>query len=354
MLSYFKTYNVAYGKRNNTNAKRNTMEMRLNIREIPDLLFEYGTNYILKEDELIEENHFDFEYSGFKANFNEIVLQDFRISYGNGCLGRRARLDFDYAGETVEMHFTLKGNSRTTIDGHIKEHVICGSGHNLFYCKDIKGHLLWDSPEMFVFEVNLKPDFFGSYLPNASFFEGFKNAIHNGATCHLHPDNYPITPQMTGIIQEIMHCDRKGIFKKMFLESKVMELLLLQLEQMNTEETSKYRVGLKRQDVDKIYAVKEMLDLNHQEIGTLLDLAKSVGTNECTLKKGFKSLFGISVFQYWKSMRLETAKKLLSQDEMSVQEVANQIGYKNPQHFTAAFKKQYGMVPSALLNRLGS
>ena len=86
-----------------------------------------------------------------------------------------------------------------------------------------------------------------------------------------------------------------------------------------------------------------------KRIDTLNGLAKRVGTNEYTLKKGFKELFGVSVFQYWKGLRLETAKTALLEEGLSVQEVSRKIGYKNPQHFTTAFKKQFGLTPSALL-----
>jgi AraC-like DNA-binding protein len=42
---------------------------------------------------------------------------------------------------------------------------------------------------------------------------------------------------------------------------------------------------------------------------------------------------------------MDTAYTLL-QDDKSVSEVAELIGYKNPHHFTAAFKKRFGFLPS--------
>ena len=73
-----------------------------------------------------------------------------------------------------------------------------------------------------------------------------------------------------------------------------------------------------------------------------------MGTNQQTLKKGFKELFGTTIWGYYNNLRMETAKDLLINQEKSIAEVADNIGYKNPQHFTVAFKKKYGILPSIL------
>lgn len=324
------------------------MEIRVNTSDLPDIIFEYGANYTVKEGQLYNEKHYNFDYNNLKANFTEIITDHLRITYGNGNFGNRTRLDFDFLGETVEMHFTLKGSSLTTIDGHIKGHQIDGSGHNLFYCKDIQGHLLWESPEMYIFEVNLRPDFFTSYLPEDSFFDSFKNAIHSGDTCHLHPDNYPITPHMKSIIQEIIHCQRKGLYKKMFLESKVMELLLLQLEQIHTQKFNA-RSSSSKLEIEKMKYAQEIIQENLLNPLSLHELSKLLNTNECSLKRSFKAVNGITVFGYIQELKMKEAKTLICDKKLPVYQVADKIGYKNPQHFTAAFKRYYGYVPSKLI-----
>lgn len=151
---------------------------------------------------------------------------------------------------------------------------------------------------------------------------------------------------MFQIIQDIINCERKGLFKKMFLEAKVIELLLLQLEQIydNTIANSL----IKKSEVEKIYAVRDYILDNLTQNCSLIDLAHKVGTNEFTLKKGFKELFGTTVFGFWNDAKMEEARKMLRTKELSIGEIADVIGYKNPQHFTAAFKRKYGVVPSRI------
>jgi YesN/AraC family two-component response regulator len=45
---------------------------------------------------------------------------------------------------------------------------------------------------------------------------------------------------------------------------------------------------------------------------------------------------------------MEYAKKLLEKEGLQVKEVAPILGYKNPHHFTVAFKKKFGVNPSHL------
>ncbi len=45
---------------------------------------------------------------------------------------------------------------------------------------------------------------------------------------------------------------------------------------------------------------------------------------------------------------MNEARRLLLSGEMNIAEVADTVGYKNPNHFTTAFKKYFGFVPSEL------
>lgn len=68
--------------------------------------------------------------------------------------------------------------------------------------------------------------------------------------------------------------------------------------------------------------------------------------NEFKLKKGFKLLFGKSVFGYIKGLRMEHATRLLKDNKYGVEEVAYLLGYEHGQHFSTAYKKHTGVSPS--------
>lgn len=59
----------------------------------------------------------------------------------------------------------------------------------------------------------------------------------------------------------------------------------------------------------------------------------------------FSSETGETIKNYIISVRIDIAKKLLAETQKSIYEIATEVGYKNPQHFSIMFKKHVGMTP---------
>lgn len=93
--------------------------------------------------------------------------------------------------------------------------------------------------------------------------------------------------------------------------------------------------------------VAAYLDSHLEEEHTLADLSRRFNLNEFKLKRGFKSLFGITVFRHLRQRRIEMAAQLLKESDRSVLEIANAVGYSNPSHFARNFKDQVGLLPKA-------
>jgi AraC-like DNA-binding protein len=85
----------------------------------------------------------------------------------------------------------------------------------------------------------------------------------------------------------------------------------------------------------------------------LRELSRLVGLNQFKLKKGFKALFGCSVFGHLHARRMEEAKRLLLERNTPIGEVARYCGYQYVQHFSTAFRKKYGVTPGSLRGQYG-
>ncbi len=327
------------------------MKIRLHQADLEEAFIEHHYPDHFKDSDvaITERTHQGHFFFG-EGVYRELYFEGIHIGYGQLLPAQRTQVAFESDFETVEMHFALEGRVSTrSEDGRLFnfEH----NQHNILYANGFKGLTEWSSAPMKVFEVNLLPSFFKKYLPEDSLiFQQLQRMMEQKQAGFLALRHYPVTSAMTFLIHEIMHCKRKGIFKKMFVEAKVIELLLLQLEQMDMNHKPSLH-HLKKQDIDKMYAIKEMLEQNLQETFRLTDLARNVGTNEFTLKKGFKALFGATVFDYWHGLKMEKARKLLLEGGLSVREVSEEIGYTHAHHFSAAFKKKFGILPSVLRGR---
>jgi DNA-binding response OmpR family regulator len=77
----------------------------------------------------------------------------------------------------------------------------------------------------------------------------------------------------------------------------------------------------------------------------LVELARELGTNERKLTDIFRQRVGMTVFDYFSEMRLETARHLLQGSRMRIQTIAGHVGYRNAGDFTRAYRRRYGLSP---------
>ena len=104
-------------------------------------------------------------------------------------------------------------------------------------------------------------------------------------------------------------------------------------------------------DRDKVLKARDILLEHIGEPITIKQLSRKVAMNECYLKKGFKEMFGTTIFDFYQNQRMEHAKYLLYEKGLSVTEVSDILGYSSISHFSTAFKKQTGLKPCELLLR---
>jgi AraC-like DNA-binding protein len=156
------------------------------------------------------------------------------------------------------------------------------------------------------------------------------------------------TPEMQIILQQILHCPYQGAIKQMYLEGKVLELLALQFVQFTEgDEFLQSHSVLRRGDIDRLHRAREILISQLDHPPNLLSLAHQVELNDFKLKQGFRQIFGTTVFGYLRDYRLEQARLLLIEEQLSVQQVAQAIGYRHSGHFAKAFKQKFGISPKA-------
>ncbi len=96
--------------------------------------------------------------------------------------------------------------------------------------------------------------------------------------------------------------------------------------------------GLLRSALDYIYS-------NYQNKIVLSDLAHLCCMSVDTFSRKFSHEVGLPVQKYIKKFRLEKSKKLLSNTNLTVQQIAYQVGLDNQSFFNRAFKQAYSITP---------
>ncbi|HEY8387478.1 MAG TPA: AraC family transcriptional regulator [Parasegetibacter sp.] len=167
----------------------------------------------------------------------------------------------------------------------------------------------------------------------------------------------PLCSRMKGVIEALVTNNYTDVLENIFINAQSQITLLYSMEYMMEEkavpETFNFTCKFLANEADreKVAKARELLLEHIGDPITIKELSKKVAMNECYLKKGFKEMFGTTIFDFYQSQRMEHARFLLYEKGMSVTEVALMLGYSSISHFSTAFKKQTGLKPCELLLR---
>lgn len=133
---------------------------------------------------------------------------------------------------------------------------------------------------------------------------------------------------------------------RLFLFSGALQLLntfftKLENRQLKTKDLS----NIHHTDLESLLQVRTFMDEDPLKAISLDALAQQSGMSLSKFKRYFKQVFGVTPYQYHLQNKLAVAFNRLGQN-YSVSEVAFLLGYNNLSHFSKAFKKQYGFLPS--------
>ena len=249
----------------------------------------------------------------------------------------------------VSLEFNLRGEYEIH---HVRQvYRVKSRQHNIIYSPGV--HNTFRNQDLYgeSFKIYFLPEVFLRITRDSNeSLKRFAVKITEGKPAVMAQVSPLINPELSRAIYDIINCRFTGGLRKVFLLSKCMEILVMQAEAFNETEypDDKRR---KTNDRDRLYDARDYLTQNLDNPPSLSDLSKIIGINEYKLKRGFKQLFHTTVFGFLSSYRLEQARKALLEDNRNISEIAYSLGYSSPQHFSAAFRKRFGLSPKAARQR---
>lgn len=103
---------------------------------------------------------------------------------------------------------------------------------------------------------------------------------------------------------------------------------------------------------DKMLKVEEFLLAHIQKkLPHIETIARSVAMSESSLKRHFKKMFGQCIYDHYLQLKMEHAKKILLQQQLSVSELAALLDYEKVSSFIDMFKRHFGVSPGAMQHR---
>ena len=154
-------------------------------------------------------------------------------------------------------------------------------------------------------------------------------------------------------------CKRMHLLKKPTLGGEQMiknylELFLINLMRSLTETSKGNDIFLKESEFNN-KLVKDVLRLLAERVEDVLcidEICTTVGYSRAYLFKEFKSTTGKSVMAYYTSLKIERAKQMLRERELSVRQIAERLGFDTPNYFSKVFRTHTGQAPTAYQKRM--
>ncbi|TDE05848.1 helix-turn-helix domain-containing protein [Flavobacterium sandaracinum] len=326
------------------------MEVKLNIvgKEALLLHAEVRNSYNQKsnfvEDKITIQNGCIEQLTITNLIGDGIVILDSKMRFAT-----QQVLQLQIHGECVMMNFIYCNNVEIDVDQLDTDLDKIKNTHNILYSDNFKGTLkVPANEEVDCFSIILSLNYYRLLIHNEwELHKKFSNAITQKKSSYLTPKYLPFNKNIQWVIYEIRTCKYEGFIKKMYLEAKIKELLILQFDTLINLNQEKESVN--EADYLKLLKAKIILETNFTHAPSIPELSRAVALNEFKLKKGFKTCFETTIKGYVTKLRMEYAINLLKNKVSNVGEVAYKCGYKDVSHFSAAFKLFHGFTPISLL-----
>jgi AraC-like DNA-binding protein len=159
-------------------------------------------------------------------------------------------------------------------------------------------------------------------------------------------DQRPIAaapPDIANSFLQIAGCGYPDRCKRLFFESKFMEIVSKIAANELTRGGPSPGVG--EFEASQIKRIPGILMERMDEPPSIPRLARELSLNTATMQRGFKEIFGRSIYAHHRDMCLERAAIMLSDTDKSIFEISADSGYSDCGNFCRAFKKRYGVSP---------
>lgn len=120
--------------------------------------------------------------------------------------------------------------------------------------------------------------------------------------------------------------------------------VLVELARDESEQLAVQRMSCEWKDL--VEGIKAYIISHHQEHIYVSELCKQFHVSRSHMFQIFKQATGCTIYQYLIAYRMNKAKELLLQTNLSVLEIAAASGYPDLSNFCSTFKKHTGVTPS--------
>jgi AraC-like DNA-binding protein len=292
-----------------------------------------------------------FEHAVTNVKVHDMYLPNFSLRVFEGRIVDNAVFSNQngVATDLLGSCLFLKGNVKSTLPGQTDGPLSTNWSQNFKYDPNNEYvHSCLADTDLHFIHLSYTSEYFNEFLPDDQHWADLlKSRIRRKE--RIIGDHFSsITLAQQQALKNIFNCPMEGKLGYMMIETSIIQVLLIHLHSLFYKEEAFKQPVANRRDFEIIQQLKDYLTKTFLEDHCLTALARQFGTNTNKLMSLFKKVFGRSIFEFIGELRMDHAMELLRDHGLLVTEVARTVGYKNPNHFSCAFKRKYGISPSDL------
>ncbi|AFJ02973.1 Transcriptional Regulator, AraC family [Methylophaga frappieri] len=157
----------------------------------------------------------------------------------------------------------------------------------------------------------------------------------------------PVLPALNALVEQALQIPQDTPFRELELEAVLMNFMAYicrAVEQVRQHDG--IRGNLQQRERNRVKRVTEYLQNNLDHTPSLTELSQIAGVNPSTLADNFKAAYGQTIFAFFRDLRLDTARRILRCEGVSVTETGLRVGFSNPAAFATAYRRRFGHSPS--------
>lgn len=171
-----------------------------------------------------------------------------------------------------------------------------------------------------------------------------KAVVEPGDASQIRFSQIPLSAEMFDLATKVVDNPHQGPLGLVYAESLVMLLICAAVISATSLSDSPAEQYTPR-EIRCLNTARRLLMNELERPPTIRQVARAAGMNETTLKRGFKSLFGETLFDFSVRCRMQRALTLLREQRLPVAEVGAAVGYRHQTSFATAFRRHFGMRP---------
>jgi AraC-like DNA-binding protein len=155
---------------------------------------------------------------------------------------------------------------------------------------------------------------------------------------------------ITGAMERLLRALADPLDRRLLAPLVVDEILFRLLR---SDAAAAVRGGVGRAaDAQRILGAMQFIRDNHAEKLNVEQLARHTAMSPSHFAHRFRAVARVSPMRYLREVRLDAARARLLGNGSRVSEVAIEVGFESPAHFTREFKRRFGVSPSKSLSAL--